>query len=98
MKNKSTMGALDAYHFLAYEHFPEEVPVAIRIHAAVNFVREFFAQDLDEEAPEDEFVEWATDLALRPLGDGSWVVVDLAQGAEPLAILEPDVEAEALAA
>jgi len=47
MKNKTTMNALDAYRFLAYEHFPEEVSVAIRTHAAVNFVREFFEQDPD---------------------------------------------------
>jgi hypothetical protein len=65
---------------------------------AVTFVRDFFEHDPDGEVSEDEFVEWGTDLALRPLGGGSWVVVDLAQGAEPLAIVEPNVEAELSAA
>ena len=95
MKNtEKTLNPLAAIRYLATEYFPQEVPFAIRSAAAYAMAEDLFAEGCDPEITEEDLVEWASDLAFRPLAGGAWVLVDLADGGEPWAVLEPKAEGE----
>jgi hypothetical protein len=94
MKNETTMNALAAVRYLATEFFPEEIPLCIRSAGAYTLAEDFFGETPEEEVAADEFVWWATDFSIRPLAGEAWVLVDLTEGGEPIAVLEPKAEEE----
>ena len=98
MENKGTtmLNSVDAVHFLVLDYYPQEVPLNIRTAAALDGVWELFGEPVPDYLPagehptvtEEELIEWVSDYAFRPLGGGSWALVDLTDGS-PYATLIP---------
>jgi hypothetical protein len=83
------MHPVTAIHYLANEYYAPEIPYIIRRAAAGTVVEDFVDGDHELEIDEAELTGYASDLALRPLAGGVWILVDLACGGEPYGIIEP---------
>lgn len=87
---------IEAVHYLVYEYYPQEVPLAVRANAAIGEVEDLFGEPVPSHLPpgeypvvtEEQLVEWVSDYAFRSLGNDSWALVDLTDG-NPFVVLTP---------
>jgi hypothetical protein len=93
-KDATMFNSIQAVHFLVRDYYPQEIPMTIRVAAAFDTVEELFGEPVPKYLPagehptvtEEELIEWVSDYAFRPLGEGAWVVVDITDGS-PYALL-----------
>lgn len=91
------LNPIQAVEYLVLEYFPEDVPLTVRAAAAFQHVEDIFGEPVPTELPpgdhphvtEEDLIDYVSDYAFRPIGEGAWVLVDLTDNGAPAAVLTP---------